>query len=105
MNLITSYSLKAFELLGKIRQANSVVENSIGTIIIGIGTTNNTNDGKIVTVSTSNGVDNAEASNCEGDNTGTDTPGPRIAICTITCVHLIATAYEVEPRLGNEIIK
>lgn len=103
--LMASNSLKATELLGKIRQANGVVENSIGSIIIGIRTADDTNDRKVLTISTSYGVDDAEATNSERDNTSTDTSGPSIAIYTITSVHLIAAAYDVELRFGNEMIK
>lgn len=93
---MASKRLKATELLGKIRQANGVVENSIGAIIIGIGTPNNTNDWKVLALSTGYGIENAKA---------TDTPRPSIAICSIASIDLVAAPYDIEPRFGNQMVK
>ena len=46
--------------LVEVRQPNSVVENPIGIVVVGVGTSNDTYDGEVLTVSTGESVDNAE---------------------------------------------
>jgi len=54
--LNASDRLKAPELLCKIRQPNSAMQNPARSIIIGIGPTNNTDNRQILTISTSNRI-------------------------------------------------
>jgi hypothetical protein len=86
--------LEAAELLGEIRETNGMMEDAIGAIVIGVGAPRDTNDGEILTVSTSNGVEDAEATNSEGDNASTNTVGSGIAIGSIACIELIAASNE-----------
>lgn len=82
-----------------------MVENSVGSIIVGIRPTNNTKDRKVLTVSPSNSIENTKPSNSEGDNTNTNTTCPGIAIGCIASIELVAATNVVEPWLGNDVIK
>lgn len=82
-----------------------MMEDPISPIIIGVGSSDNANNREIFTVSTSNGVDDAEAANGERDDTGTNPTRPGVSISSIASIELIAAANVVEPRLSNKVIK
>lgn len=103
--LITGDSLEAPQFLAEIRQANRVMQNAVCAIVIGIGPANDTDEGKILAVGTGNGIEDTEAPNSEGNNTGTDTTGTGIAISGISCIKLIAAANETEAGFSNEVVK
>lgn len=97
--------LEATEFLTKIGQTNGVVKNSVGAIIICVRPSNNTNDRKVLTVSSSNGIENTKPTHCESDNTSPNPTSPGIAIGSIPSIELIAAANVREPWLSNEMVK
>jgi hypothetical protein len=86
--------LEAAELLAKVREANGVMEDAVGAIVIGVGAPYDTDDGEILTVGASNGIEDAKATDSEGNNASTHAMGSGIAICSISCIELIAAANE-----------
>ena len=103
--LIAGNRLEASDFLAEVRQPNSVVENSISTVVVGVGTSDDTNDRKVLTVSAGDGVENAEPADSEGDNTCTDAAGPGVAVGGVASVELVTAANVVETRLGNDAIE
>lgn len=82
-----------------------MVKNSVCPKIVGIWPSNNTDNGKVLTVSPSNGVENAEAAHSERDNACTDPTCPGVAIGSIPSVEFIAASDVVETGLGNEVVE
>jgi hypothetical protein len=103
--LIASDCLKAPELLAKVRQTNGVVKNSVGPIVIGVGTTYYANERQVLAVRAGDRVDNAEAANGEGHDTRADAAGAGVTISGVPGVELVAAAYVLETRLGDEVVE
>lgn len=81
------------------------MEDPIGAEVVTVGTTNDANERQILTISTGNGVDGAKATDAESDDASSDAARSSIAIGGVAGVELVATADDVEPRLGNEIVE
>jgi len=94
--LEASDSLEALEFLAKIRRPNSVMQNTVGPKIIGVGPTSDANDGEVLTVGAGNGVDHTEPTNSESNNTRPHALGPRVAISSVASVELVAAANQVQ---------
>ena len=103
--LIAGDRLEASDFLAEIRQADRVVENPISTVVVGVGTSDDTDDGEVLTVSAGDGVENAEAADGEGDDTGADAAGPSVAVGGVACVELVTAADVVKTRLGDDAIE
>jgi hypothetical protein len=104
-HLATGNLLEATELLPKVGDANGMMEDPIGAIVIGVRPTRNADDRQILRVRASNSIHYTEAPNGEGDNAGTDTLGTRVPIRSISSVELIAASNEVEARLSKEVVE
>lgn len=103
--MIACDRLEAPELLAKIRQSNGVVKNSIGAIIISIGSSNNTNHREILTISPSNGVEHTKPTHSKRDHTSPNATRPGIPVSGVASIELIAAPNVGEPGLGNEVIE
>ena len=103
--LITSHSLKATELLTEIGQTDGVVEDSVGAVVVGVGTAHDTDDRKVLAVSAGDGVEDTEPADREGDDASTDATGPRVAVGGVSCVELIAAANIFKPRLSDQMVE
>jgi hypothetical protein len=97
--------LEATMLLTKVRLPNSVMEDAVGAEIVGIGATNKANDGEILAVGASNGVDHTQASHGERHRAGTNAVGSRVPIGSVTRVELIAATNEVEIGLCDQVVE
>lgn len=97
--------MEASEFLAEIRQPNGVMKNSINSKIVGIRTPNNAYDGKVLTVSPSNGVQYAKATHSEGHNTSSNTTRPGIPIGGIPSIELVAAPNVGEPWFSNQVIE
>lgn len=96
--------MEAAELLAEVREADGVMEDAIGAIVIGVGAPNDTDDGEVLAVGTSNGIEDAEATDGEGNNTSTHAMGSGIAICSISCIELIAAADESQAWFRKQMV-
>lgn len=96
------YSLKASILLAIVRKANCMMKNMVSVIVIGIRAPNYAYDRQILAVSPYNAVDNREAPNSEGHNTGSHASRVGIAISSIDDIELIVASHQIELRLCNE---
>lgn len=103
--LIAGNRLEASEFLAKVRQPNCMVENSVSAVVVGVGASDDTNDGQVLAVSPGNGVENAEPPDGEGDDTCTDSTSPGVAIGGIPGVELVAAADVVQTRLFDEAVE
>lgn len=96
---------KALKLLGEIGEADGVMQDSVGAIIIGIRATDNADDGKILAVGSCDGVEDAEPAHGEGDDAGSDAVRAGVAIGGVPCVELVAASYIGEAGLGDQMVK
>lgn len=103
--LEASHSLEASKLLAEIGQPDRVMEDPVSAKVITVRTTDNTNEGQILTVSTSNSIKNTEAADGEGNDTRADATGPSVAIGGVAGVELVAAADDVEPGLGDQMVE
>ncbi|KAK4748682.1 hypothetical protein SAY87_015268 [Trapa incisa] len=85
-------------------KTDGVVEDPVRPIIVGVGPAHDANHGEILTVSTGNVVEHAQAADSEGDRAGAHTLGPGISVGGVPCVQIVAAAYQVQPRLGQEVV-
>lgn len=81
------------------------MNNVLRTIVVGIRSSDDAYHRKILAVSTGNGVQNAEATDVEGNHTGSHTFVSGVAISTIASVELVAAPYEVKLRFTYQIIE
>ena len=81
------------------------MEDPVRPVIIGIRTAHYTNHRQVLTVSSSNGVQNAKPTNREGDHTRSDPFGTSVAIGCVASVELVAAADQVELRLGYQMVQ
>ena len=82
-----------------------MVEDPIGTIVVGVGPTNDADQRQVLAVRSGNGVEHAEAADGEGDDAGTDATGTRVAVGSVSGVELVAAADDVESGLVDEVIE
>ncbi|GFY82426.1 thiamine pyrophosphate dependent pyruvate decarboxylase family protein [Actinidia rufa] len=86
--------------------SDGVVKDSVSAVIVGIRAANDADDGEVLAVGACDGVEDAEAADGEGDDdAGADTAGAGETVGGVAGVELVATADEVEPRLGDEVVK
>lgn len=104
-SLIASDGLKAPKLLAKIRQPNSVVKNPAGSIVIRVGSSNYTNQRQVLTVGSSDRIENTEPPHSESNNTRADATRASVAISGVAGVELVAAANVGEPRLCDEVVE
>ena len=103
--LKTSDGLKTAELLGEIGQADGVMQDPIGSVIVGVGAADDADDRQVLAVGPGDGVEHAEAAHGEGDGAGADTLCPGVAVGGVPGVELVAAADEVEAGLVDEVVE
>lgn len=103
--LKASNSLETPQLLAEIRQTNGMMKNPVSPVIIGIRTPNNTNHRKILTISTSDRIKNAEPTDGKRNNTGTNTARAGITVSGVSRIKLITATDISKARLSYEMIK
>lgn len=103
--LITGDSLKASEFLAKIRQANGMMKDPVGSVIIGVWATNDANQRQIFTVSTGDSVKHAKPTNGEGHDTGADPTRASVPIGSVSGIQLVTATDQVEPGLGYQVVE
>lgn len=81
------------------------MEDPVGSVVIGVRTTNDAYYWKVLAVGTGYGVEHAQAADGEGDGAGPDSTGPGVAVSSVAGVELVAAADEVEARLGQEVVE
>ncbi len=90
--LITCHSLEAAKLLTEIRNAYGVMQDTVGAKIVGVGTTHDADDREVLAVSTSDGIDDTETTDSEGDHHCPHSLPSSIPISSIARIDLIAAA-------------
>lgn len=81
------------------------MEDSVGSVVIGVRTTNNAYYWKVLAVGTGYGVEDAQAADGEGDNARPDSAGPGVAVSRVAGVEFVAAAYEIEARFSQEVVE
>lgn len=82
-----------------------MVEDPIGAVVVGIGSSDDAYHRKIFAVRAGDGVEDAESADSEGHDARADTLGAGVAVGGVAGVELVATADEVELRLGYEVVE
>jgi len=103
--LETGYSLKASKLLTEIGDANCMMQNPVGTEVVGIRAPHNAYDREILTVGSGNTVDDTEPSNGESNHNGTHAFPSGVPIGSISSVNLITAPNVVDARLVKQVIQ
>lgn len=103
--LITSHCLEATELLTEIGQTDGVVEDSVGAVVVGVGTADDTDEREVLTVSTGDSIEHAETADGECDDASTYATRPGVAVGGVSSVELIAAANEVKSRLSDQMVE
>nr|GLL33404.1 hypothetical protein CR513_06800 [Ipomoea trifida] len=81
------------------------MQNPISSIIVSIRPTHQTNDGKVLAISTGNGVNHAKPANREGDDASADSTLPGIAVGGVPRIQLVAAPNVVKTRLCNQVVQ
>lgn len=81
------------------------MEDPVGPVVIGVGAANNAYEREVLAVGAGNGIEDAEASDGEGDGASTDSAGPSVTVGGVSGIELVAAADEVEPGLVNEMVE
>lgn len=81
------------------------MEDPVSTVVVGIRSPNYANHGKILTVSSGDGVEDAETTDGEGDDAGANTLSTSVAVGGVAGVKLVAAADDVELRLADEVVE
>lgn len=82
-----------------------MLQNPVRPVIVRIRSTYDANDRNILAVSSGDGVEDAESTDRERNNTGADAAGPSVAVGGVSSVELVAAGDEVEAGISNEMIE
>lgn len=104
-SLVASDRLKATKFLAEIGQSDGVMEDPVGSVVIGVRTANDAYYWKVLAVGTGYGVEYAQAADGEGDNAGPDSAAPGVAVSRVAGVEFVAAAYEIEARFSQEVVE
>jgi hypothetical protein len=104
-HLKTRDRLKALKLLRKIWHSNSVMKDSVSTIVIGIRSSNYTDHRQIFTVSSGDGVKDTKSTDGESNHTRANALSTRVTVSSVTGVKFVTAADEVKLRLSDQVIK
>jgi hypothetical protein len=97
--------LEAPELLAKVGVSGGVVQDSVGAVVVGVGATDNANDGEILAVRAGDGIDHAQASHGERHGAGPDAVGARVPVSSVARIQLVAASNELKPRLRQQVVE
>nr|GMC81617.1 hypothetical protein GW17_00029875 [Ipomoea batatas] len=103
--LRASDGLKTPELLGEIRQADGVVQDPVGAVVVGVWAADDANHREILTVGAGDGVEHAQPAHREGDHTRAHPVGARVAVRGVAGVELVTAADHAQLRLGDQVLK
>lgn len=78
-----------------------MVEDSVGSVIVGVGTTDDANERQVLTVRAGDRIQNAESADGERDDARADAAGPRVAVGGVPGIKLVTAADVVQPGLGD----
>lgn len=101
IHLSTSYLLEASILLTEVRDTNRVMKNPVCSIIIRIWSPHNADHRKVLTVSSSYGIDHTQTSHGEGHSTCTHSMSSCVSVSCVTGIEFIATSDQLQPRFGH----
>lgn len=82
-----------------------MVKDPVSSIVVGVRTSNNTNQRQILTVRTGDRIENAESTHGERDDTSTDAARASVAIGGVPGIQFVAATDVVKPRLGDEVVE
>lgn len=97
--------MKASKLLTEIGDTDRVMQDPVGAVVVRIRPTDNADDRQILTVGSSDTVDNTETSDGESDHNCTDAFPSGVPIGSISCVDLVAATNIIDARLIQEVIE
>ena len=97
--------LEAAELLREVGEADGVVEDAVGPVVVGVGPAGDADDGQVLAVGARDGVEHAEAPDGERDGARPDAPRAGVTIGGVPGVELVAAADEAQPGLGDEVVQ
>lgn len=97
--------LKASELLREVGEADRVVEDPVGAVVVGVRPTDDADDGEVLAVGSGDGVDDAETADSEGDDAGAHATRAGVAVGGVAGVELVAAPDEVEGGLVDEVVE
>jgi len=103
--LVAGDGLEAAELLGEVREADGVVQDAVGAVVVGVGTAHDADHGEVLAVRAGDGVEHAEPADGERDGAGADATGAGVPVGGVPGVELVAAADEAQPRLGDEVVE
>lgn len=108
---MTNHSLKASNrletpvLLAEIRDSDRMMEDPISSKVIRIWSTHDTDNRKILAVSTCDCVKDAQTTDGESHRTGGSTAGPGVPVCGVPCVQLIAASDVFQAGFCDEVVE
>lgn len=81
------------------------MQDSVGTKIVRIGPTHNTDQRKILAVRARNRVDYTQSSNSKRDDTRAHAPAPRVAVRSVSSIKFVAASNVFQLRLRDEVVE
>ena len=81
-----------------------MVKDAVGAVVVGVGPTNDANNGKILAICPRDGVKDAEPADGEGHRACADASRPSVTVSRVPGIYLVAAAHVGEPRLGDQVI-
>ncbi|RRT47814.1 hypothetical protein B296_00028393 [Ensete ventricosum] len=81
------------------------MEDSVRPEVVGVGAADDADDGEVLAIGTRDGVEHAEASHGEGDDTSADAARAGVAIGGVPGVKLVTASDEAEAGLGDEVVE
>jgi hypothetical protein len=103
--LVACHSLETTKFLTEIRNADSVMQDPVTAVIVGVGTTHDANERQVLTVSSGDGVDDAQTPDGEGDHHGSHTLPSGVPIRGIAGIDLVAATDVVQSWLRQQMIQ
>jgi hypothetical protein len=97
--------LEAAELLREVGEADGVVEDAVGPVVVGVGPAGDADDGQVLAVGARDGVEHAEPPDCERDGAGPDAARARVPVGGVPGVELVAAADEAQAGLGDQVVE
>lgn len=103
--LKTGHSLETSIFLAEIRDSNGVMQDPVGAEVVRIRAPDNANHREILTVCSSNGVDDTEPSDSERDDHCTNAFPPSVALSSVSGVDLVAASDVVDAGLVDKMVQ
>lgn len=104
-DLVAGNSLEAPEFLAEIRQSNGVMQDPVGAEVVRVGSTDDADHRKVLTVRAGDCVDHTQAAHCERHHASADAPAPCVAVGGVAGIEFVATSDVGEFGLRNEVVE